>query len=114
MTPFTPSYRRTVQDATEAARLVMAVSHLASAGAIVAGLRAILADRLKTEASAWFRAQGTPEASAVADAVDDVLYVLDLAHRHLDTLAAAGARLHTALRAWSATQPRPSAPGGTA
>lgn len=114
MTPFTPSYLRVVLQAHEAGRVVLAVTHLASAGRIVAGLRAILRDSLKAEASAWFRSQGTPEARAVADAVDDVLYVLDLAHRHLDTLADAGARLHTALLAWSATQPRPSAPGGDA
>ena len=114
MSPFATSYLRVVLQAHEAGRVVLVVSHLASAGRIVAGLRAILRDSLKTEASNWFRAQGTPEARAVADAVDDVLYVLDLAHRHLDTLADAGERLHAALRAWSATQPRPSAPGGDA
>jgi len=114
MSPFAPSYLRAVLQAQEYARIVLAVTHLARAGDVVAGLRAILARAGELRASEWFRAERTPEAHAVADAVDDVLCVLDLAHHHLTQLDAASARLRAALLAWSATQPRPSAPGGDA
>ena len=114
---FTPSYAdaaRAVLIAYDAACVIASVTHLARTPDLVGGLRAILARAAETRAAEWFRAEGTPEGGAVADAVDDVLHVLDGARRHLDDLAVAGERLRAAVRAWTATQPTPSAPGGDA